>query len=721
MRTSPILLLQLPLWIIVAGCTGSAWNDPYPQADRERGILYSAFSERPKHFDPGRSYSENEADFISNIYEPPLQYHYLTRPYELIPMTTTAVPTPRYFDAEGNELRDDAPESQIAKSVYRINIQPGIRYQPHPALARNDAGDFLYHGLSRDELRDRFTLADFPETGTRELTAEDYIYQIKRLAYPAVHSPIAGLLSEHILGFAELRSELSEAYQANGDHNGHLDLRKFSLEGVSLIDRYTYEITLKDKYPQFVYWLAMNFFAPMPWEAVVFYSQAGMQERNITLDWYPIGTGPYMLTENNPNLRMVLEANPNYHGEAYPSEGSPGDREAGYLEAAGQPVPFIEKAVFSLEKEQIPYWNKFLQGYYDASGISSDSFDQAINFGAQGEAQLTAEMHERGISLATATETSISYIGFNMLDDVVGGRSERTRKLRQAISIAIDYEEMLSIFANGRGVLAQGPLPPDIFGHRDGEEGINPYVYEWDNGEAKLRGLRDAQQLMREAGYPDGIDANTGNSLILYFDTPQAGPGTKAYFDWLRKQFKKLGIQLVIRTSDYNRFQEKMQKGTAQIFQWGWNADYPDPENFLFLLYGPNAKVLGQGENAANYQNDEFDQLFDQVKNMSNGPERQAIMDEMIEIVRRDAPWLWGYYPVSFSLNHSWYKSAKPHLMANNTLKYKRIDPIERERKRSEWNQPVTGPVIALVLVLVFSIIPAAISVRRKERAVISR
>jgi oligopeptide transport system substrate-binding protein len=707
--------------MIISSCSGSPWNDPYPQADRERGILYSAFSERPKHFDPGRSYSENEADFISNIYEPPLQYHYLKRPYELTIMTATEVPRPRYYDADGNELLENAPESQIARSVYRIAIKPGILYQPHPAFARNDAGEFLYHDLSANEMSDKFTLADFTETGTRELTAEDYVYQIKRLAYPAVHSPIAGLLGEHILGFAEFYSLLSEVYQPNGARNGDVDLRTFDLEGVSLIDRYTYEIILKDKYPQFIYWLAMNFFAPMPWEAIVFYSQPGMNERNITLDWYPVGTGPYMLTENNPNLRMVLEANPNYHGEVYPSEGSVGDEEAGYLEPAGQPLPFIYKAVFSLEKESIPYWNKFLQGYYDASGITSDSFDQAINFGSQGEAQLTADMQERGISLVTATETSIVYIGFNMLDDVVGGDSDRARKLRRAISIAVDYEEMLSIFANGRGVLAQGPLPPDIFGYRDGEDGLNPYVYVWTDGTATPRAIEDARQLMREAGYPDGIDAKTGNSLILYFDTPQAGPGTKAYFDWLRKQFKKLGIQLIIRSTDYNRFQEKMSKGTAQIFQWGWNADYPDPENFLFLLYGPNSKVLGHGENAANYKNEEYDRLFDSVKNMKNGAERQAVIDEMIEILRRDAPWLWGYYPVSFSLTHSWFKSAKPHLMANNTLKYKQIDPIQRAQLRSEWNQPVTGPVIVMLLVFACSVVPAVISVRRKQKETVSQ
>ena len=83
----------------------------------------------------------------------------------------------------------------------------------------------------------------------------------------------------------------------------------------------------------------------------------------------------------------------------------------------------------------------------------------------------------------------------------------------------------------------------------------------------------------------------------------------------------------MIRSTDYNRFQDKMRSGTAQIFQWGWNADYPDPENFLFLFYGPNAKALHRGENASNYRNPEFDALFERMRAMPNSAERQAIID----------------------------------------------------------------------------------------------
>ena len=708
----------LLMYCLISACSDSPLNNPYPTAESDRNIYYDTFSERPKHLDPARSYSSNEYVFLGQIYESPLQYHFLKRPYELIPLTATEMPVAIYQDSEGNIIDEETDSENISRVIYRIKIRAGVMYQPHPALATGKMDEYVYHNLAEKDLKGIHTLNDFKETGTRELTAADYVYQIKRMADPKIHSPIAGLMSQYILGLSELSKQLEEKSKiSEKESSTDIDLREYDFEGARVIDKTTFEIILKEKYPQFLYWLSMSFFAPMPWEADKFYSQAGMSDRNITLDWYPIGTGPFMLSENNPNRRMVLERNPNFRGETFPGEGEDTDAAYGLLEDAGKEIPFVDKAIFSLEKESIPAWNKFLQGYYDTSGIVSDSFDQAVQFNTQGEAALTEEMQEKEIQLLTAVTTSVYYTGFNMRDETVGGDTERVRKLRQAIAIAVDFEEFISIFANGRGLSAQGPVPPGIFGNRTGAAGINPYVYEWVNGKAKRQSIDVAKKLMIEAGYPDGRHAETGKALLLYLDTPAVGPGSKANFDWLRKQFDKLGITLVIRATDYNRFQEKMLKGTAQIYQWGWNADYPDPENFLFLLYGPNAKIGINGENASNYMNEEFDQLFDQMKNISNGETRQLIIDRMVEIVRRDSPWLWGYHPVAFSLHHDWYKNAKPNLMANNKLKYKRIGSIKRKAQREQWNHPVWWPVVLILVLLCLSIIPAIRYHQRRERA----
>src|SRR5262249_31964615 len=150
---------------------------------------YSAFVDRPKHLDPAQSYTSDENDIIQQIYEPPFQYHYLKRPYQLIPETATEAPHPKYYDAQGRPRPGDADARGVNTSEYDIRIREGIRYQPHPAFARDDKGEPLYLSLPESEIRSRYKLSDFPRTATRELTADDYVYEIKRLANPQLVSP----------------------------------------------------------------------------------------------------------------------------------------------------------------------------------------------------------------------------------------------------------------------------------------------------------------------------------------------------------------------------------------------------------------------------------------------------------------------------------------------------------------------------------------------------
>jgi len=692
--------------LLMSGCESTVINSPYAPEDNELSILYSSFSLRPKHLDPARSYSSNEATFTGQIYEPPFQYHYLKRPYTLIPLTATQLPTVRYFNNNDVELTTNDEKQDLAYSVYEITIKQGIYYQPHPAFVRGNGGQYLYHQLSEPELESISTLSDFEQQASRELIAEDYVYQIKRLAHPKIHSPILGLMGEYIVGLAEFAKNLQGLKQ-------DIDLRNMDIDGVKVIDRYTYQIKVYGKYPQLRYWLAMPFFSPIPWEADDFYSQPALIKKNITLDWYPVGTGPYQLTVNNPNSQMVLEKNPNYHDEFYPEEGEVQDQSL--LTDRGQKLPLIDKVIFTLEKENTSYWNKFLQGYYDISGISSDSFEQAIQVGGSGDFGLSDAMREKGIELETAIGTSTYYIGFNMQDSIVGGDSDKAKKLRQAISIAIDYEEFISIFLNGRGIPAQGPIPPGIFGYEEGESGANSKVYKWSDHGLERRSISYARQLLAQAGYPKGRSEESGEPLVLYFDVPGSGPDAKAQYDWLRKQFQKLDIQLVIRSTDYNRFQDKMRSGQAQIFQWGWNADYPDPENFLFLLYGPNGKVLTGGENAANYQNREFDVLFEKMRAMSDSEERKAIIKKMHTILTDDSPWIWGYHPKQFSLYHAWNKNVKPNLMANNTIKYRRVDAQQRQKLQQQWNRPILWPLGLVIIALILLLLPAWLLYQRKK------
>ena len=731
------------LFISLFFLSGCILNSPYRSSESGENIFYTTFSEPPKHLDPAISYSANEFVYIAQIYEPPLQYHYLKRPFELIPLTLENVPVPQYFDNNGERLPQNASPDKIHKTVYELRIKKGVMYQPHPAFARDKEGERLYHNLSKNDVKDVSEIKHFQKTGTRELVADDYIYQIKRLADPMLHSPILSILGKYILGLEEYAQSLNKQIEeirkerkekAGAGYNQQtderlnpiqLDMNKYAFPGAERVDNHTFRIVLKTKYPQFVYWLAMPFFSPMPQEAIQFYKQGVLTDKNITIDRFPVGTGAYRMESFNPNMEIALTKNENFHGETFPSEGEVadeatdkrGDKAMGLLDDAGKALPFIERIVFKLEKESIPVWNKFLQGYYDSSGISSDSFDQAIRFGSQGSAELSDFLKEKKIQFSTSVSPTTYYVGFNMLDDIVGGYSEEKQKLRHAISIAINYEEFIEIFINGRGIPAMSPLPPALFGYLDGASGINPYVYGWDSDKkAPVRkSIAYARQLMEEAGYPGGRDKE-GKPLVITFDNAWAGVGFQPRINWYVKKLKLLGIQLNNRTTDYNRFQDKMRKGNFQVFSLGWNADYPDPENFFFLLAGANGKVKHLGANEANYESDEFDAFFSVMENMDNSPKRLEIIRKMISILQKDAPWAFGFHTVSFGLKHEWVGNSKPNQMANNSIKYIKIDPAIREEKRREWNNPNLWPVVITVALFVVGSLPAVISVRRKNK-----
>lgn len=686
------------LMMIVSSLQADVWNNPHSKEKSASNTLFTSFSLSPKRLDPVVSYSANEWAFIGQIYEPPLQYNYLQRPYTLEPLTLIQMPTIRYLDKERQEV--DENDKSVVFSEYRLDLRKDVMYQNHPAFVKDEKGYLLYVALSKQALEKIDTLDDFPKKDTRHLLAADYAYAIKRMGVRQNHSPVLDSMQTYIVGLKSYSSAITKIAKEKKAKGEVLDLRGYDIPGVKVLDDYTLVIEIKGKYPQFLYWLTMNFFAPIPWEADIFYQQRGLVAKNLTLNWYPVGTGAYYLAENNPNKQMRLVKNPNFHDEVYPASDH---------EDAGKKLPFIDEIIYALEKENIPLWNKFLQGYYDASGISSEAFDQAVQISSSGTMGLSEEMQEKGISLIGSVQPSIYYMAFNMVDPVVGGYTESGRKLRQAISIAIDQEEYISIFMNERGMSAQSVIPPGIFGYEEGEKGTNSVVYDWVDGKRVRKSLEFAKQLLAEAGYPNGVSNKTGKPLKLHYDTTATGPDDRALMDWYRKQFDALGIQLVIRATDYNRFQDKVRKGKTQLFSWGWNADYPDPENFLFLLYGANASIdtNGAGINSSNYKNPLFDKLFEKMKTMKSTPERMEIIRQMVKISREDAPWVWGIHPKSLALSHAWYHNVVPNAMANNTLKYKRIDAALRVEKQKKWNQPVLMPLVIMalfLLVMVFSL-----------------
>ena len=720
MRITHAVVLVLCL-CLVSAC-GEVWNDPYPDVEKQQGIIYEFFNSRPKHLDPVQSYVEDEAWFVYSTYEPLYDYHYLKRPYVLQPKTADAMPLISYRDAAGRELPADAAPASIAETIYEIHLKPGILYQPHPAFALDAAGRPLYLGLDDEAIGARTEISDFEHTGTRELVAADYAYQIKRLVRPGLESPGIAIF-EQIVGLKDLSQRLEAALQAGRiDVNGWIDMRDFALEGVETPDAHTLRIHIRGKYPQFVYWLATSFVVPVPWEVERFYAQPGMAKREFTLDMWPVGTGPFMLTRNLPLRELRLERNPNFRLETYPCEGEAGDAESGLLDDCGKPLPLADGFRFSYEREAPPFWNKFLQGYYDfyssARFAGFASFDTALQVQGDG-LSLSRQMLEQGITLRTEIEPSVEYFFVNMLDPVLGNgadtpeKRERARKLRHAIAIAINIEEYLAIIKNGLGMAMQGPLPPGIAGYREGEAGINPYSYTWEKGQAVRRGIDAARALLAEAGYPNGRDAKTGEPLLIYFDGYDSFDRTR--LELLVKQLKRIDIQLVPRLSEWNRFQEKHRKGNAQLSFWGWNADYPDPETFLFQYYSKNGKVKYQGENVTNYDRPEFDRLFEEFRGMDLDADRQQRIDAMVALLRHDAPVLAGWHNEAFLLSHAWFANAKPGKIIHSNRQYYSIDVARRAALRAQWNRPVLWPLGLTALLMVMLVVLALRHYRHHE------
>lgn len=709
------LQLLALLAVLLTGCGEPPWNNPHPPAPEGQVTYQSVMTPAPpKHLDPAISYASDESLYLMQVYEPPMAYHFLKRPYELVPGGLESFPELVFLDAQGNELPEG--DENLAFSRYTLRLRKELHYQPHPAFATDAQGQPLYLFKTAAAGSKYRQIPDFPQLGDRPVRANDYAYAIKRLADPVNGSPMLGFMSQYIVGMKEFSEQLAAI-----DRDGWLNLDDFPMAGIRVRDAHTLDITIKGRYPQFVFWLAMHFFSPIAPEVDRFYHNPGFADRNLTLDWWPVGSGPFMMVKNDPNSEIVLERNPNYREEFYPTEGAPGDREAGFLDDAGKQIPFVDRAVFRLEKEVLPLWTKFLQGYYDRSGEvhgnTNRVFDQAFVVGPDG-VEMSGSLQGHGITMSPDVKPGIYYYGFNMRDPVVGGLTEDKRKLRQALQIAFRTEEYLNIFYKGNGIAAHTPIPPGIPGHLQGEAGMNSFVYDWVDGAPRRRSIEYARQLLVEAGYPNGRDARTGEPLKLFIDV-QSQAINNTTMNWIDRVFSDIGVQVEFRPADWNRTREKLLTGNTQIYSHGWLADYPDPENFLFLLYGPESPLLCEcdGANNSNYGSEEFDDLFRKMRVLPAGPERDELVARMVELYREDAVWLFAYFPKDIYLNNRWVFNTKRHGISKATLKYIRVDETERDEMQIKWNQPVTWPLFFGALALAGLVLPGVTAYRRRQNA----
>ncbi len=649
--------------LAVIGCT----NNPYPEADRDKKVLYSSFNEAPKTLDPAVAYTTAEHVITGNVYDTLLEYHYLERPYRLIAGLAAAVPEPR-------QLPD-------GRQAYRFEIRPGVLFHADPCFAPSQGG-----------------------RQTRAVTAADFAFALARIADPAVNSPVISSFAQ-VLGFADFSKRLIElrrtdkGFAALPAHEQYA--RAGGIEGVVVHGDHALEIILAEPNAQILYWFAMPFTTPLAWEAVAYYD--GREGRRHFAD-HVVGTGPYRLSLYEKQYRFTLERNELWYGSQptsldapggiFPVQIDPADIAEGRIDAAyaGRRMPFVDRIEFYRERENIPRFNKLLQGYYDDGGIIKESFDAVV----QGD-RLSPQMQARGMRLDKTVEPSIRYIGFNMEDPVVGAAAgERGRKLRQAMSVAINSSQYLELFLNGRGVPAQTLLPPGIFGYDADYK--NPF---------RQYDLARARQLLADAGYRNGIDPATNTRLKLSFDTSATTAAANLQFEYLAAAWRQLGLDIEINATTYNQFQDKVRRGAYQIFIWGWIADFPDPENFLFLLECQNARSKSGGPNTANFCNAEYDRLYLEMKDLPNGDQRAALIRRMLAILQVERPWIELYHEEDFVLSHAWLVNSKPMGISYPAYKYKDVRPGVRARLQTEWNAPVRWPLYLVLFAVVALTVPA--------------
>lgn len=293
----------------------------------------------------------------SQSYESLFQYHYLKRPYVLIPNLAEAMPS---VSPDGLTLT--------------IRLKKGVLFQDDPCFKETQGRG-------------------------RELVAQDVVYSLMRISDASNLSPGWFGLDGRIIGLDEWRK--AEVKDGKPDYSA-------VIEGLKSLDRYTIQIKLKHRANQLYYFLAMPVTGIVPREAVEMYGKEFLNRA--------VGTGPFKLVEYSPNSKIVWERNPTFRTEVYPSEGAAGDRELGLLADSGKQIPFVSRMSFQIYVERQPMWLNFLTGKLDIANIPKDSFSAAVS----PSKELLPNLSSKGIKLHKAASLDVTHTSFNMADPIFG-------------------------------------------------------------------------------------------------------------------------------------------------------------------------------------------------------------------------------------------------------------------------------------------------------------
>lgn len=590
-----VSLLLVPA--IFTGCT-------HKSKDEKANTIVIGLQADLKTLDPANAYDSVSLDVMPSIYESLYQYSYLTETVQVEPL-----------------LAADMPQYSKDRLTLTIPIKHGIKYADDPCFkATNGKG--------------------------RDVVAQDFIYGFKRLALPELQSQGWWIFDGKIAGINAFRDKLTAA-------KGKEELEKAfnePIEGLKAIDDYTLQIKLLKPYPQLKYILTMGFTVALPKEAIDAYGD----EKGNLLD-KPVGSGPYVLREWARHQHVILDRNPNYHPDFYPTKASPEYAKRGMLNDAGKQLPFADRIIFAISEEQQPMWLNFLKGNQDAVLIPKDNFKQAI----ANRNELTPEFSSKGIGLTIESGSTFYYVSFNMKDKLIGGN----KYLRQAMAASVNREEWIDIFTNGTGLKMVSALPPGLPDRNNNKK----MKFDFD--------LTQAKELLSKAGYPDGKGLPT-----IKFDLRGAGTLDRQMGDFFKKQFQAINVPIDVILNTFPAYLEKMKQGNLQVSLGGWNLDYPDAENVYQLLYGPNS---APGPNEANFNVPEMNKLYEQTAIMESSAKRAALFQRMDDILQDSAPWAMGYYATFYYLSQPWLKNFRGPDIIQNRHKYLRLDQEIKKKYQS--------------------------------------
>jgi ABC-type transport system substrate-binding protein len=480
----------------------------------------------------------------------------------------------------------------------------------------------------------------------RELTAQDFAYSIRRMYDPTLRSPNLYLFEGKIIGADEVMLQAKKTGKYDYD---------VPIAGLEVPDRYTLRIRLKQPDYNFQYVMAMPLAVGMAREVVEHY---GEDVRS-----HPVGTGPFMLKEWRRSSKIVLEANPNFREEYFSgSRGSTPEDNAIYDKLQGKRLPVVGRIEVVIIEEPQPRWLAFSNKELE---YIEDLPNEFVNIVAP-NGKLAPGLVRQGVRMQREPQLEITITAFfNMRDPVIGGYTPEKVALRRAMNLGYNQREELMIVRKGQAIPAESPIPP-------GAAGFDP-EFRSSAGEynpARAKALLDLFGYVDRDG--DGYrELPDGRPLVLEFGSPPTSDFRELDQVW-KKSMDAIGINIKFKKARWPDLNKESKAAKLQVGSFlAWYADYPDGDNFLQLLYGPNSSPQS---NAANFSLPQFDRLYERARMMPDSPERTLLYQQMTKLFLAYAPWRLGVHRVQTHVNQPWLLNYSKHPIVLQGWKYLDVD-----------------------------------------------